>query len=155
MTQKVFKQVPKDLREWSRFFDIFELDTNNYGNESVSFVKIQSIATGMMLGRSSAGTGPIESIAQSLFLLASSRLTGSATYDPPNLADGAGVTTTVTVSGAAMGDFAIASFSADLTGMTVNAYVSAVNTVSVRFQNETGAGIDLASGTLRALVWKQ
>jgi hypothetical protein len=79
-------------------------------------------------------------------------LTGTAVYDPPNLADGAGVTTTVTVTGALLGDFAQAGFSLDLQGITVTAWVSAANTVSVRFQNESGGAIDLASGTLKARV---
>jgi len=82
-------------------------------------------------------------------------LNGSATYDPPSLADGAGTTTTVVATGAALGDFALASFSLDLQGITVSAYVSASNTVSVRFQNESGGTLDLASGTLRVRVWKQ
>ena len=77
---------------------------------------------------------------------------GSATYDPGSLADGAGVTTTVTVTGAALGDYAEASFSNDLQGITLTAWVSAANTVSVRFQNESGGVLDLASGTLRAKV---
>ena len=77
---------------------------------------------------------------------------GSATYDPASLADGAGATTTVTVPGAVLGDYAVASFSLDLQGITVTAYVSAANTVSVRFQNETAGILDLGSGTLRALV---
>ncbi len=80
---------------------------------------------------------------------------GSATFDPANLVDGAGETTTVTVTGAALGDYASASFSLDLQGVTVTAWVSAANTVSVRFQNETGVALDLASGTLRAMVQKQ
>lgn len=83
---------------------------------------------------------------------ASVKLVGSATYDPGNLLDGAGATTTVTVTGAALGDFAEASFSLDLQGITLTAWVSATNTVSVRFQNETGGALDLASGTLRARV---
>lgn len=82
-------------------------------------------------------------------------LFGSATYNPASLADGAGATTTVTVTGAALGDFAVASFSLDLQGIMVTAYVSAADTVSVRFQNETGGTIDLASGTLRAWVRAQ
>jgi hypothetical protein len=77
---------------------------------------------------------------------------GSATFDPANLVDGAGETTTVTVTGAALGDFAEASFSQNLQGITLTAWVSAANTVSVRFQNETGGTLDLASGTLRAAV---
>jgi hypothetical protein len=83
-----------------------------------------------------------------------SQLSGSATYDPPNLIDGAGATTTVTVTGAALGDYAEASFSLDLQGITLTAWVSAADTVSVRFQNETGGTIDLGSGTLRARVFK-
>lgn len=81
---------------------------------------------------------------------------GSVTYDPPNLADGAGVTTTVTVSSVAqLGDFAMASFSNDLQGITLTAWVSSAATVSVRFQNESGGAIDLASGTLSVRVIKQ
>jgi hypothetical protein len=81
-------------------------------------------------------------------------LTGSATFNPTSLADGAGETTTVTVNGALLGDFAIASFSLDTTGITITAWVSASNTVSVRFQNESGGVLDIASGTLRARVIK-
>ena len=77
------------------------------------------------------------------------RFTGSATYDPPSLVDGAGATTTVTCTGCALGDHAVASFSLDLQGITLTAWVSAANTVSVRFQNESGGTVDLASGTLR------
>jgi hypothetical protein len=84
----------------------------------------------------------------------SSVIDGSATFDPANLVDGAGETTTVTVTGAALGDFAEASFSNDLQGISLTAWVSASNTVSVRFQNESGGTLDLASGTLRARVRK-
>jgi hypothetical protein len=79
---------------------------------------------------------------------------GSATFNPSSLADGAGETTTVTVTGAALGDFVEVSFSLDLAGITLTGYVSAANTVSVRFQNETGGVVDLGSGTLRARVRK-
>lgn len=82
------------------------------------------------------------------------RLSGSATYDPPSLADGAGATTTVTVTGAALGDFAVPSFSLSTQGITVTANVTSANTVTVRFQNETGGTIDLASGTLACAVFK-
>lgn len=90
-----------------------------------------------------------------LYVSLASILNGSATYDPPSLVDGTGTTTTVTVTGAALGDFALASFSLDLQGISVTAYVSAANTVSVRLQNESGGTLDLASGTLKARVWKQ
>lgn len=82
-------------------------------------------------------------------------LTGSKTYDAASLVDGAGATTTVTVTGAALGDFVFGvSMGVDLQGITTTAYVSAADTVSVRFQNESGGPIDLASTTLRVLVRK-
>lgn len=56
------------------------------------------------------------------------------------------------VTGAALGDFARASFSVDLQGVTLTAWVSAADTVSVRFQNGTAGAIDLASATLRVRV---
>jgi hypothetical protein len=82
-------------------------------------------------------------------------LTGSDTYDPPSLADGVGVTTTVTVAGAALGDFVGAvSFSLSLQGITVSAFVSAADVVSIRFQNETGGTLNLDPGILRVRVEK-
>lgn len=82
-------------------------------------------------------------------------LSGSATYNPPSLADGVGTTTTVTVTGVALADFVTSvSFSLDLQGITLTAYISGADTVSVRFQNESGGTLDLASGTLRVVVAK-
>lgn len=82
-------------------------------------------------------------------------LEGSATYDPPSLADGAGTTTTVTVTGAALGDHCVVSFGGDLSGISVTSYVSAADTVSVRLQNESGGVLDLGSSTLRARVFRR
>jgi len=80
---------------------------------------------------------------------------GSATYNPPSIADGDTETTTVTVLGAALGDFVIGtSFSLTLAGLTTDAYVSATDTVTVVFTNNTGSPVDLGSGTLRVLVEK-
>ena len=76
--------------------------------------------------------------------------TGSATFNPANLVDGAGETTTVTVTGASLGDVALCSFSLDTDGLILFPWVSAANTVSVRLQNETGGTLNIASGTLTA-----
>jgi hypothetical protein len=75
-------------------------------------------------------------------------MTGSATYDPPSIGAGLSATTTITVTGAALGDKFIASFSLSLAGLNLNAYVSAANTVTCLFSNPTAGAIDLASGTL-------
>jgi hypothetical protein len=87
-------------------------------------------------------------------LLAPRLLEASTTYDPPSLAAGEGVTTSLAVNGATLGDYARASFSLELQGIALTAWVSAVDTVSVRFQNGTAGTVDLASGTLRVRVEK-
>jgi hypothetical protein len=79
---------------------------------------------------------------------------GSATYDAPNLAAAATTTTTVTVTGAALGDLAIASLGVSLAGIMLTAYVSAADTVTVVLFNPTAGSIDLGSATLRARVFK-
>ena len=62
-------------------------------------------------------------------------------------------TATVTLTGAALGDFAVCSFSMDLAGVVTIPYVSAANTVTVIFWNLSGGVVDLGSGTLRAGVY--
>lgn len=82
-------------------------------------------------------------------------LRGSATLDPGNLAGGANQTSSVTVTGAAIGDMADASFSQVDLGMDWTAEVTSANTVTVRQSNRTGGAIDQASGTVKVAVWKQ
>lgn len=72
----------------------------------------------------------------------------SATYDPPSIAAGGTVTTTIAAAGAAFGDRWVATFNKNLNGMLLSAYVNAADSVTVVFFNPTGAAIDLASGTL-------
>ena len=57
------------------------------------------------------------------------------------------------VSRAALGDFVLYSFSLALSGLMLNGYVSAANTVTVVLFNPTGASVDLASGTVKVLVF--
>lgn len=72
----------------------------------------------------------------------------AATIDPTSLADGAGETIDVTVSGAAIGDQVLFSPGVNVQGMLVSATVKSTGTVQLRIQNETGSGpIDLASST--------
>ncbi len=81
-------------------------------------------------------------------------LIGSATKDWASLADGVGASQTMTIPGAALGDYCVASMSVDIVGMTLTCYISAANTATVRMQNESTATADLASGTLRIAVIK-
>src|SRR5262249_26318570 len=56
---------------------------------------------------------------------------------------------------AALWHIAVPSFSLDLSGVTLTAYVSAADTVTVVEGNLTGGGVNLASGSLRVRVIKQ
>ena len=75
-------------------------------------------------------------------------------WDPASLADGAGETSANISVEAALGDFVMVAAPYDLQGITVTAYVSAIDVVKIRIQNETGGVIDLASGTWRVRVVK-
>lgn len=82
-------------------------------------------------------------------------LTGSKTFNFTSVADGAQTTTTVTVTGAALGDYVTGvSVGVDLAGCVLTGYVSAADTVTVVLRNGTGGAVDLASTTLRVLVRK-
>lgn len=79
--------------------------------------------------------------------------TGSATYDAPSIAAGASTTTTITVTGCALGDYVSGiSLGLSAAGLALSGYVSVANTVTVVIANLTGAAVDLASTTLSVEV---
>lgn len=80
-------------------------------------------------------------------------LQGSATWDPGSIATAAEAVVEVTVAGAALGDFAVASLSIDVADLTLTACVTAANTVTVQLSNVTGGAIDLASSTVSVRVF--
>ena len=108
----------------------------------------QNLNGGLFAGMQNEALSKLVSAMREAFLF------GSATYDAANLVDGAGATSTITVTGAALGDLVLVSCGVDLQGITLTGYVSAANTVSFRLQNESGGPIDLASTTYRAVVLK-
>ncbi len=80
---------------------------------------------------------------------------GSAAWNPGSIANGAEEAKEVTVTGAQLGDFAIASFSLDVTDLMLNAQVTAANTVTVILTNNTGGAINLGSGTVYIRVMQK
>ena len=82
-------------------------------------------------------------------------LKGSATWDPGSIAHGNEEATNVTVTGAELGDYAIASFSLDVTDLELDAEVTAADTVTCVLSNSTGGAIDLGEGTVYARVFRR
>ena len=77
------------------------------------------------------------------------------TWDAGSIADGDEEAKDVTVTGAAIGDYAIASFSSDISDLTLDAQVTAANTVTCVLANNTGGAVDLASSTVYVRVFRR
>ena len=82
-------------------------------------------------------------------------LVGSAAWNPGSIAAGGYEEKDVTITGAALGDFAVASFSIDIAGLVLTATVTAADTVTCALTNSSAGAIDLAAGTVYALVIKK
>lgn len=79
-------------------------------------------------------------------------LTGSATWDAGSIADGDMESKDITVAGAALGNFVLASLGVDVVDLGVSAQVTAANNVTVTLLNNTGSAVNLASTTVRVAV---
>lgn len=89
------------------------------------------------------------------FTTTQTEFNGSVTYDAPSIAAAGSTSTTVTATGAAVGDLVEAvSFGVSTAGLVVTAQVTAANTVTVWLYNPTAAAINLASTTVRVKVRK-
>lgn len=75
---------------------------------------------------------------------------GSTSWDPASVASGASVSTTVTVTGAAIGDMVLPTLSVAVpAGVILTANVTAADTATVTLSNLSGGAVDLANSTLR------
>ena len=86
--------------------------------------------------------------ASSVFIPDTVELRAGTTYDPPSIAAGATVSTTVAVTGALTTDTVRWAFSTMVAGLVATAWVSAANTVTFQLYNSTGGAIDPANGNL-------
>jgi hypothetical protein len=81
-------------------------------------------------------------------------LQASDTWDPGSIDDGDEEAADVNCDDAELGDFAIASFSLDVSDLVLDAQVTSANTVTCVLANNTGGAVDLGSGTIRVRVFK-
>jgi hypothetical protein len=78
---------------------------------------------------------------------------GSKSWNPGTLNIGATLNSgDITVTGAVLGDYVIASAPYSLRGILVNAYVTASNKVQIDIYNAGGGPVTLANGTWKVLV---
>ena len=76
----------------------------------------------------------------------------SKTYDPASLTTLTQTSTTITCPGVALGDYVTLSNSISSALVTITAYVSAANTVTILVFNGSAGTIDLGSATYRVRV---
>ena len=81
-------------------------------------------------------------------------LYGSVVWDPPAIGTGAQDFTSLTVTGAAVGDAVIVSATTDLLGLNLYGYVSSANTVVLILANVGSGSTNLPSMTVRVRVEK-
>lgn len=82
-------------------------------------------------------------------------IAASDTWDASSIADGDEEAKEVTVTGAVLGDYAVASLSIDIIDLVLDAQVTAANTVTCILANNTGGAIDLASATVYVRVFRR
>jgi hypothetical protein len=112
--------------------------------------------------RSSQGDSQLQAVLDSLLAditairtVLGSVLSGSATWDAAAILDGDMESKDITVTGAAIGDFVMASMGVDVVDLGVSAQVTATDTVTVTLLNNTGGTVNLASTTARVRVVPQ
>ena len=85
----------------------------------------------------------------------SEQLSVSAAWNPASILDGNEEALAVTVPGAELGDFALASLSLDVADLQLSADVTAADTVTCVLANNTGGAVDIGAATVRVVVWSK
>ena len=102
----------------------------------------------------SPGGGSLSGYQIGIHSFAVGQISATATWAPGAITAGSYATTTITVTGAAAGDFVLAEHASLLTDpLLITGHVNAVNAVRVVIFNPTTASVTPASGTLRVLVF--
>jgi hypothetical protein len=77
---------------------------------------------------------------------------GTLAHDFGSISAGSSLTTTLTVTGAAVGDPVAVSIDQPNTDLVYTVWVSATNTVTIKASNYTGSAVDPVSTTFQVIV---
>lgn len=107
-------------------------------------------------GESNVGMNLVPKGSGSLFVkgetLCNAVYNATVAWNPGSIDDGNEEAKEITVTGAALGDIALAAINQDTLDLTLTATVTAADTVTVILANNTGGAVDVASGQLRVKV---
>ena len=135
----------------NKCFDTQSTKTQAYGytDQSASLARITLAGNDFNTNKTGG-----QNILGSLANVQSNQLELSYTVNPGTIANGASGAYAETFAGAALGDYVIASFSADLQSCSLTGYVPAANAVVVVFSNTSGGSKTFTSGTVLVRVIK-
>lgn len=126
----------------------FSLNNSGYLNTiSMGTFKLWFDTAGILRFKNGAPTSDTDGIP-----LSQQGIQAKTTYDPPSLTTNTQQSVTTTLIGAKVGDAVSVSFNHPLSGTRLWAEVTATDTVTVYHRNDTGATVDLPSGTLTVKI---
>lgn len=130
--------------------DLLDIDATS---TELYAANIKTTGSGGALFVDSWGTGNIAVFADSetTFFGFEDGCAASTTWNPDSIANGAVQTKSITVTGAALGDFVLVSAPYDLELVTATAYVQSADTVYILLENGSGGAVDLQTGPWRVL----
>jgi hypothetical protein len=127
------------------------------GNLRPYVVSISGLNVTVSVAASTTVTGAAISYTAATFAeFGNIKLQSTLSATPGTITSGSSyLSSAITVTGAVLGDIVIPSFSLDLVGCSISAYVSAANTAKVVITNNTGGSVTLGAGTLTVRCFKQ
>lgn len=122
------------------YFELLTQQDVNWGTGSVT--------------KKNPGGGNLTATQVSIASLGVGQAKTTSSWDVGSIASASKASTTITVSGAALGDFCLVSSSLDVQDLVLDAQVTAANTVTVVLANNTGSALDIGTPTIAVLVLK-
>lgn len=114
-----------------------------------------NVGTSAAVTVTNPGGGTLTGTQIGIHSVAVGQVSFSETWDPASIAAAGYESEDVTVPGASVGDFVMATLSTMVTNdMMISGHVSAADTVKVILFNPTAGAINLDEGTLSVLVFK-
>jgi hypothetical protein len=132
------------------------IDTQSAPTQAYGYADYNSSVSGVFLsGNTFSGNKNGSESIVGMTAIATPMFHGTAVFSPGTLANGTSAGGGFTLPGAALGDMCVVGYGANLQGVKLFAWVNAANSVTARFENNTGTSINLSSANVWVAVVKR